>query len=304
MSPRKTGKSSHVIPGPVSDSALKKTVLKQPEHEERYIREYVELEAGGEKVTHLEKLATENLFDRRLDAWDVRTNKDRYWVITNPTNLYSQKLFPSLDYTVSFHIGVTMRVMARQARKAPEHEHRLSQSVWRRWEQAAEALEEADEAEGFQAVGMMCRECLIAFVRSVSSTDMVPEGQKAPKAGDFVQWSGLIADTIARGNSAEKVRGYLKAMSKSTWQLVNWLTHSSNAVRFDGWMAVDAVQTLLSTFGIALVRHEKGTPDRCPKCSSYRVVADFRAELDTYVSLCEACGWTDHDLDSPSAATH
>ncbi len=296
----KSRKTDNEIPGRISDSALKKAVLKQPEHEERYIREYVELEAGGEKVTHLEKLASENLFDRRLDAWDVRTNKDRYWVITNPTNLYSQKLFPSLDYTVSFHVGVTMRVMAKQARKAPEHERYLNRSVWRRWEQAAEALEKADEAEGFQAVGMMCRECLITFVRSVSSPEMVPEGQKVPKAGDFMQWSGLIAETIARGHSAEKVRGYLKAMSKSTWQFVNWLTHSSNAVRFDGWMAVDAVQTLLSTFGIALVRYEKGTPDRCPKCSSYRVVADFRAELDTYVSLCEVCGWTDHAVCSGS----
>ena len=117
----KAHKAGNEIPRRISDSALKKAVLKQPEHEERFIREYIELEVGGEKVTHLEKLASENLFDRRLDAWDVRTNKDRYGDITNPTNLYSQKLFPSLDYTVSFHIGVTMRVMARQARKAPVH---------------------------------------------------------------------------------------------------------------------------------------------------------------------------------------
>ena len=93
----KARKTDNEIPGRLSDSALKKAVLKQPEHEERYIREYVELEAEEEKVTHLEKLASENLFDRKLDAWDVRTNKDRYWVITNPTNLYSQKLFPSLE---------------------------------------------------------------------------------------------------------------------------------------------------------------------------------------------------------------
>ena len=33
--------------------------------------------------------------------------------------------------------------------------------VWRRWEQAAETLEMAEEAEDFQAVGVKCRECLI-----------------------------------------------------------------------------------------------------------------------------------------------
>jgi len=291
--PKKSSKFSHVIPGPVSDSTLKKAVLKQPEHEERYIREYVELEARGETVTHLEKMASENVLNRRLDAWDVRTDKDRYWVITNPTNLYSQKLFPSLDYTFSFHIGVTTRVMAGEARKAPQHERSLSESAWRRWEQAADALEKADEAEEFQAVGMLCRECLIAFVREVSSPEMVPEGQEEPKASDVVQWAGLIADTIAHGSSAEEIRAYLKAMSKSTWQLTNGLTHSASAVWFDAVMAVAAVQTLLSTFGIAIARHEKGTPDRCPKCASYRVIADFRVDLDAYVNLCEACGWTD-----------
>ncbi len=129
--------NAHEIPGPVSESALKKAVLEQPEHEQRAVREYVELEAEGEKVSHLEKLASESLLGRRLDAWDVRTNKDSYWVITSPTNLYSQELFPSLDYTISFHVGVTIRMMARGSRKAPENETRLGQSVWRIWEKAA-----------------------------------------------------------------------------------------------------------------------------------------------------------------------
>lgn len=33
----------------------------------------------------------------------------RWWVITNPTNLYSHYEFPSADYTLSFHIGVVAR---------------------------------------------------------------------------------------------------------------------------------------------------------------------------------------------------
>jgi hypothetical protein len=48
------------------------------------------------------------------DCWDVHTNKDRYWVITCPTNLYPQKYFPSLDFTLSFHIGVSARIVAMQ----------------------------------------------------------------------------------------------------------------------------------------------------------------------------------------------
>ena len=296
----KARKQDNEIPGPISDSVLKKMVLKQPEHEERDIREYVELEAEGERVTHLEKITTEFVVNQKYDVWDVRTNKDRYWVITNPTNLYSQKLSPSMDYTLSFHIGVTMRVSARQARMAPKQKSRLSQSAWRLWEQAAEALEEADEAEKFQAVGMMCRECLIAFSSSVASAKIVPIENETPKVSDFISWSEIIANIIARGQSSKETRSYLKTLSKSTWQLVNWLTHSSSVVWFDGTMAVDAVYLLLTTFDMALLRYERGTPNRCPKCSSYRVISDYRSELDEYVSLCEACGWTDYDPDSGS----
>jgi hypothetical protein len=34
----------------------------------------------------------------------------------------------------------------------------------RRWEQATETLDMAEEAEDFQGVGMKCRECLIQLV--------------------------------------------------------------------------------------------------------------------------------------------
>lgn len=275
-------------------------VLKQPEHEEREIQEYVELQARQEKVTHLEKLTTEFVYNQQYDVWDVKTNKDRYWVITNPTNLYSQKLSPSMDYTLSFHIGVTTRVSAKQAVKAPEEKTRISRHAWRLWEQAAEKLEKADEAEAFQAVGLNLRESLIAFSNSIASDNIIYVEKETPKAGDFVQWSQLFADTIARGSSSKETRSYLKALSKSTWQLINWLTHSSSVVWFDGTIAIDAVSMLLFTFDMVLIRYERGTPNKCPKCFSYRVIADYRSNLDIYVSLCEACGWTDYNSDSSS----
>lgn len=283
------------IPGPVSPAALNQSTLKRSEHDEPAIKEYVEWQTHGEEVVYLEKVATEPLFDRKLDAWDVHTNKGRYWVITNPTNLYSQQLFPSLDYTLSFHVGVTTRMMAmRKVTVEDEQQDRLA-VAWRRWTQAAEALDRADEAEEFQAVGMRCRESLVALIRAVASDTMVPSGQDVPKAADFIHWSELIANSIAKGASAEEIRGYLKSISKSTWQLVNWLTHASNAVRFDGIMAVDATEHVLASFGAALIRHERGIPDRCPRCSSYRVTTTYRPDLDIdppYIPFCESCGWT------------
>lgn len=286
----------HVIPPPAPISALGARTLRQPEHQERAIREYVEIEAEGETVIHLEKITTEHLPGRSLDAWDVRTDGDHYWVITNPTNLYTQELFPSLDYAISFHVGVTERMSARQLNDSPDEERDRLASAWRRWEQATSALIEADEAEEFQAVGMRCRECLITLFRALAKPDMVAPGKEAPKAADVVQWSELVASAIARGSSAHEVRGYLKSSAKSAWHLVNWLTHAANATRFDALMAVDATNHLLGAFGAAIVRYERGGPERCPQCTSYKLVRDYRPDLEIeppYATLCESCGWTD-----------
>ena len=285
------------IPGRVPDSVLNKFALNRSEHEAAAIREYVEWQSPKEKVAYLEKVATENLFDRKLDAWDVHTNGERYWVITEPTNLYSQDLFPSLDYTLSFHIGLMARVMARRRGTDDDEQQDRLAAAWRRWTQAAEALDQADEAEEFQAVGMRCRECLLAMVRAVASDSMVPPSQKSPKHADFPHWSELIANTVAGGPSAAEVRGYLKAVAKSTWQLVSWLTHASNAVRFDGHVAVEATQATLGAFGRAILRHERATPDRCPKCHSYKIGSKYVPALGIeppYVTFCKSCGWDKH----------
>jgi hypothetical protein len=281
------------IPGPVDPTVLN-TFAPQQTDEREAIRNYVEWQSPKEKVSYVEKVLTERIFDRKMDAYDVHTDGERYWVITQPTNLYSQRLFPSLDYTLSFHVGVTARMMAdRKSTATDEQQDRLA-AAWRRWSQAAEAIDQADEAEEFQAVGMRCRECLIAMVRAVSKPAMVPEGTEQPKAAAFIQWSELIADAIASGASASDVRGHLKAMARSTWQLVSWLTHAANAGRFDAEMALDATQSTLAAFSMAVIRHERGTPDRCPQCTSYRLSSIHAPELDIdppYVTQCEVCGW-------------
>src|SRR5712691_1130916 len=87
-------------------------------------------------------------------------------------------------------------------------------AAFRRWEQAAEMLDRAEESEEIQAVGMRCRECLLAFMRSVANPRMVPNGQPTPKAGDFIHWSELIADTIAHGGPASEIRSFLNAAAR------------------------------------------------------------------------------------------
>jgi hypothetical protein len=263
----------------------------------RVIMDYVESQARSGKVQHAEKVKSEHVFDRDYECWDVHTQHDRYWVITSPTNLYSQKFFPSLDFTLSFHVGVTTRVMALQ-RGAPDaaQKSRLA-PVWRRWEQAAESLDTAEEAEDYQAVGMKCRQCLIHLGRSLGKNELVPAGQEPPQRDNFLGWSEHVANSVAPGDSAERIRGHLKAIAKSAWDLAQWLTHANGAKRSDTAFVLDVTHSVVAGFGSAVIRHESGSPESCPACGSYRLDVGFNPDLPRpYVIECEGCGWQSPEM--------
>ncbi len=274
--------------------------MHSPEHEQRNIIQYWKSQSSiDEEVTYAEKIHTEVLSNgRRYDVWDVHATDGQWWVITNMTNLYPRTHFPTMDHALNNHIGLMERVRAREFKRThttEEQQDRFSTS-FRRIEQANDALNKADEAEEFQAVGMRCRECLLAFIREVATKAMVPVDQEEPKMSDFIHWSGLVASTVAGGGRSKRIRAYLRTVAERTWELVGWLTHSSNATLFDGEMAVEATGHLLVVYSYALVRYERGEPNRCPICDSYRLAADYRSEMGTvgaYVTFCESCGWED-----------
>jgi len=268
--------------------------MRSTERERQFIVDYMASQAPDEIVEDPEKVASERVMGRRCDVWDVHTDVERWWILTEPTNLYSQKQFPNLEVVLSFHLGLTARVMERADRSVAEPFAKRFSIAWRKWEQAGDAMNEAEEPEEFQAIGMRCRESLIAFVREAAALVPKDGGSPARKAGDFVGWSDLIANTIAPGASGEERRGYLKSTAKSAWQLVNWLTHAGNATRFDGHLAFRATEHVLTWWSLSILRFECQAPDRCPKCGSNRVNADFRQDdMETcrQVTICEVCHW-------------
>jgi hypothetical protein len=105
---RKTAKACRpadaacLIPPRVPDEVLEHFRYKGSEEEAQQIVEYVEWQSKKDKehVKFLEKVQTEYVLGEAHDCWNVQTNKGRWWVITGPTNLYSQALFPNLDYTL------------------------------------------------------------------------------------------------------------------------------------------------------------------------------------------------------------
>lgn len=296
-------KEGHLIPPRVPDEVLQDFTYKGTDEEAQSIVEYVEWQSrkDRDRVTFLEKVQTEYVLGEAHDCWNVQTKQRRWWVITNPTNLYSQELFPSLDYTITFHLGLMLRLSTK--RKGTEDDRlgdRLA-TAFRRWEQAAEALDQSKESEDIQAVGMRCRETLLAFIRQVANPKMVASGQETPQTSNFVGWSALIADTIAPGGSNERVRGYLKAIAKEGWQFVSWLTHGTHATRFDGIMALDATHALLEAYGAALLRYERQAVDRCERCGSLQLIAIYDPEFQRDGAKCLSCGWeleasTDKDV--------
>ena len=126
---------------------------------ERDIGRYVEIEAPDENVQNVELVKTEVIAGVQHSIWDVTTDKHRWWVIDNLTNLYSQEHFPSLDFTLSFHVGLMMRLRSRPE-GAKSDEPTPFDEVLRRQEQFKSAYDRAVEPEDYQAVALQLRECL------------------------------------------------------------------------------------------------------------------------------------------------
>lgn len=297
-----------VVPPPLNKQELHAFVLGMNEHQAREISEYVEwqcnakreseLEQSGateleeELVEHAEKIKSERVHGTDYDAWDVHTNQGRWWVITSPTNLYSQTLMPSLDYTLSFHIGVMSRVAAKREIRQDDSGDEMLLITSRKIFQAQERFDAADEAEDFQAVGMLCREALTTFIREIAEAGMLEKVPEPPKLSDFKAWAEHVVGSIVAGGSAEFVRGYLKSMANKGWELVNWLTHAKNATRHDAQLALSATEYIVDQLMMLALRSLADAPENCGKCGSFKITVTWRPDIGDegeYVAQCDVC---------------
>ena len=199
--------------------------MKELEHQVRSITSYVESQARDETVTHAERMIRAKVMGHEHEVWDCPDHQDRYWVVTNMTNLSNQDEFKSADYALSFHLGLMVRMMERD-RSDPDPEIAdTSPLSWRKHEQAVEAFNRAGEAEEFQSVGVHCREALIALGNDLAKA-LSLQGDDLPKAADFKGWADLAAENWA---TERRLRAYLKSLSTHAWDLSVWLQHHGNA---------------------------------------------------------------------------
>jgi hypothetical protein len=281
-------------PPPIPPDLLGRYSFERDPDSEQDIARYVELEADGETVQHVERVKSEFVFGIEHIVWDVTTDKDRYWVITELTNLYSQKHFPSFDYTLSFHVGLMMRMRSRP-QGADVEESTPFDEVLRRQEQAKHRLDRAVEAEDFQAVGMVLREALLSLIAALRRRVDVSHIGDQPKDADFAAWMNLLFDALCPGSSNKELRQHLKNTARETWQLVNWLTHDRNANAAACSIADHACDTLIGHARQILERHRTDKTDHCPVCQSRYVRTHFDVSIppdgDYYVT-CASCHWS------------
>lgn len=262
------------------------------EHEERAIRTYVDSQSpDDDKAGLIQRVHSRRILGRTHEVFDVHCAKSRWWVITDPTNLYLQTDFPEAQQALMFHIGLSAVLAERSRGELPDGDEEHVAGPWRRFRDALEAMDEADEAEDFQSVGIKCRDSLIALGREYQDALWLGEIGSPPKAADFKGWGALYAERLSDG----RMRNYVKALVEKTWDLTVALQHDSNATPFDADLALDATSHLIQTFGRLVTRRVHGEPERCPRCDSYRIDEDVEhdGEREGFESsmVCAACGW-------------
>jgi hypothetical protein len=270
-------------------------VLDRDSDEEQQIINYMNGQAPDEIVKMVERIKTEYVLSEKYEIWDVTTDQDSWWVITNLTNLYPKKYMPSADLALSLHIGLMARIRHRDA--APATEFEPFEEIYRRGEQAKDMWDRAVEPEEFQAVGMVLRENLLSLIAALRKlVDLRPDVVR-PKGSDFKEWSVVVLDHLCPGDRNKELRTFMKAMADRTWGLVNWATHDRDANKSASNIAAHTVDTLTGHFIQLLYRHQTDQTDQCPRCSSRNIRSHYDREIQpggAYYQTCGKCDWSNH----------
>lgn len=294
----------HALPPPAIPAAeLSRYKVTSDPDSEQDIARYVEIETRGEVVEHVELVTKANVVGTVYSVWDVVTDRDRYWVVSDLTNLYSQQRFPSLDFTLSFHVGLMMRLHGRQS-GVDSNDPSPFDEVIRRFDQAREMRDRAVESEESQAVAAQLREGLLALLPAMRRRLPTIANDPELKDADFKGWYARVADALCPGSTNAPLRTFLKHTSKETWDFVAWLVHYKEADKTAATIALESCFALLGHTMQAIERASAAFADRCPSCRSRNIRSHFDPFLGAdgeYYFTCGVCGWSSHPGEADEA---
>jgi len=178
------------------------------------VTSYFEGQAPDLKVEFIQKVYVENVLGHCHDVWDVHTNKDRWWVITNPSNLYSQEQFPNMDLAVTFHVGLCLRIPRSEKQKLSELPVEPFAQCYRYLSEASDALGQAQEVLDYQSIGMRCREALLAFADAAQTVVPWTSAEQKPKRADPRAWADHICNVTMAGDQPADAFGLSRARAR------------------------------------------------------------------------------------------
>jgi hypothetical protein len=271
-------------------------MLPATEEERAGVIGYYLSQSPNAEVTFLQKVYSEAIIGHRHDVWDVHANDGRWWVITNPTNLYSQAQFPNMDLAVTFHMGLCLRIPRTQEQRKSDRNIIPFGGVFTKLRETSDALGQAQNVSDYQAIGMRSREALLAFVGAAQ--DVAEWTNEArPKRADFRSWIEVICN-IALGGAGQKERRHLfKSLLNDAWVFTNWLTHAQSATWHDAEAALTTIEHVLGLATSLVLRHTRSVPEQCPDCGSPHLSPeegwrDDVPEIAWQRPVCPDCGWT------------
>ncbi len=167
-----------------------------PEHRERYIRDYVDgqVRDDEDKVELVQQVGTRRILGHMYEMFDVQCQRSRWWAITDPTNLYMQSDFPEVEQAFIFHLGLGLFMAQRSRMDIEEEREEHVAGSWRRYQQAIDAMDSATEAADYQAIGIRCREALLALVHEHADADWIGELPDPPQKANFKAWGNIFAE--------------------------------------------------------------------------------------------------------------
>lgn len=245
------------------------------------------------EVKFLQKVYSEAIMGHRHDVWDVHASDGRWWVITNPTNLYSQDQFPNMDLAVTFHMGLCLRIPRTRRQRKSAQNIRPFESVLTKLQEASEALTQAMNEADYQAVGMRSREALLAFARTANGVIKWTAGTP-PKLEKFLDWNELFCTELLR---QENRRRLFKHLLKEAWVFANGLTHNQGMTWHDADAAQTTTEHVLGLTMSLVIRHIRSVPEQCPDCGSPNLSPqegrhEKLPEVIWERPACADCGWT------------
>lgn len=225
------------------------------------------------------------------------SRKKRFWVITNPTNLYEQTMFPNMDLAITFHVGLCLRMPKSEREPLSELPIEPFAGCARLAREANDALAQAEEVSDYQAMGVRCREVLLALVAAAQVVMPWTGPGEPPQKANFKEWSDHMCQVGLPGQAHENRRKLLKALLSSAWDYDNWLAHTKSSTWYDAETATSATGNAIEIWLSILIRHVRKVPEACPACGSHRLSPECgydlkEPEVKYERPVCSKCGWT------------